>query len=77
TGGSTAAAIWQRFMADAHRGRAVVEIPGTLRAARGGVGVDMTATGAIPAVPQAMAPAVADPIADRLRTLDPLPQAGI
>lgn len=75
TGGSTAATVWQRFMTDAHRGRAVVEIPGTWRAARGQA-VDPVATGSVS--PGAYAPAAADPdpIADRLRALDaPVPQA--
>ncbi len=35
TGGSMAAAVWQRFMMDAHRGQRMVGIPGTPSAAAG------------------------------------------
>jgi penicillin-binding protein 1A len=64
TGGTVAATIWQRFMADAHRGRTMVEIPGTWRMPRG---ADQTATGSVP--PAAIPAAPADPIGDRLKAL--------
>jgi penicillin-binding protein 1A len=74
TGGTTAAAIWQRFMTDAHRGRAVVEIPGSLRVARGavdpGVTGSVTPAASVPAAAGAGAGMAGDPIADRLRALD-------
>jgi penicillin-binding protein 1A len=72
TGGATAATVWQRFMTDAHRGRAVVEIPGTWRAARGqAVAADPLATGSVVPNASASVPIPSnDPIADRLRNLD-------
>jgi penicillin-binding protein 1A len=46
TGGSAAATIWQRFMIEAHRGKAVVDIPGIRRG-----GGDTSQTGSVPQAP--------------------------
>ena len=82
TGGSMAAVVWQRFMADAHRGKQMIGIPGTPSAS---AGVSPLAPGAQPApangapmqlAPQTAAdaprPAVAS--ADPARIPVPLPQ---
>lgn len=56
TGGSVAATIWHRYMVEAHRGKNVVEIPGSSRPR-----IDPVVTGSVPTPPAAVGNAASPP----------------
>ncbi|MEJ1157446.1 transglycosylase domain-containing protein [Prosthecomicrobium sp. N25] len=70
TGGSIAATVWQRYMVEAHRGKPVVEIPGTWRRP------DPVATGTVQSAQPPSSAAYAQPLPGPIppQALRPQPQ---